>query len=111
MEVEFDQSSCSRHCDENLIERKLGYIGKIQEIMQVNFLSFKCKWWDTFDINNVKVDHNSGLIHIKFEEMLLETKDPYSFPKHCNLTYFYPGVLDKDWWFVQRHDLRSKHIF
>ena len=64
VEVEFDQSSHSSHCDENLVEGKLGYVGKIQEIMQVDFLSFKCKWWDTFDINNVKVDHDSGLICI-----------------------------------------------
>lgn len=58
-------SSCSSHRDENLIEGKLGYIGKIQEIMQVDFSYFqcvilKCKWWDSFDRNNVKVDHNSG---------------------------------------------------
>jgi hypothetical protein len=25
--------------------------------------------------------------------------------------FFYPDVLDKDWWFVLRHDPRSKHIF
>ena len=37
VEVEFDQSSCVSHCDENIIERKLGHVGKIQEIMQVDF--------------------------------------------------------------------------
>ena len=25
--------------------------------------------------------------------------------------FFYPDVSDRDWWFVLRHDLRSKHIF
>jgi hypothetical protein len=40
VEVESDQSSCASHCDENLIKGKLGYIGKIQEIMQVDFSSF-----------------------------------------------------------------------
>ena len=40
--VEFDQSSRSNYCDENLIEGKLGYVGKIQEIMQVDFSSFQC---------------------------------------------------------------------
>ena len=34
--------------------------------MQVDFsyfqcVIFKCKWWDIFDQNNVKVDHDSGL--------------------------------------------------
>jgi hypothetical protein len=40
MEVEFDQSSCVGHHDQNLIQGKLGYIGKIQEIIQVHFSSF-----------------------------------------------------------------------
>jgi hypothetical protein len=34
MDIDFDQSSHARHHDQNLIEWKLGYIGKIQEIMQ-----------------------------------------------------------------------------
>ena len=25
--------------------------------------------------------------------------------------FFYPDVFDRDWWFVLRHDPRSKHIF
>jgi hypothetical protein len=65
VEVKFNQSSHSSHIDKNLIKGKLGYIGKIQEIMQVVLSSFqcvifKCKWWDTFDPNNVNVDHDSG---------------------------------------------------
>ena len=54
VEVEFDQSSCASHRDKNLIRGTLGYVGKIQEIIQVDFSSFQydiftCKWWDTFD--------------------------------------------------------------
>jgi hypothetical protein len=59
VKVEFDQSSRVSHHDENLIEGKLGYIGNIQDIMQVDFSSFQCvnfccKWWDTFNHRNVK---------------------------------------------------------
>ena len=58
VEVKLDQSGHSSNRDENLLEGKLGYIGKIKEIMQVDLSSFqcvisKCKWWDTFDRNNV----------------------------------------------------------
>ena len=112
MEVKFDQYSHSNRHDENLIEGILGYIGKIQEIMQVDFsyfqcFIFRCKWWDTFDENNVKVDHDSGLICINSKKMLVEMKEPYVFPKDCNQVFFYRDVLDKDWWFVLRHDPRS----
>ena len=40
-----------------------------------------------------------------------EAKETYVFPKHCNQVFFYPDVLDRDWWFVLTHDPRSKHIF
>jgi hypothetical protein len=54
VEVEFNQSSRASHRDQNLIQRTLGYIGKIKKIMQVDFTSFQCvifscKWWNTFD--------------------------------------------------------------
>jgi len=96
--------------------RTLGHIGKIQEIIQVEFslfqcVIFRCKWWDTFDRNNVKEDIDSGLISINSIEMCHEVREPYVFPKHYNHVFVYPDVLDKDWWFVLRHNLRSKHIF
>jgi hypothetical protein len=43
--------------------------------------------------------------------MWVEIKEPYVFPKHCNQVFFYPDVLDGDWWFVLRNDLRSKNVF
>ena len=81
VEVKFDQSSHASNCDENLIEGKLCYIGKIQEIMQVDFSSsqcviFCCKWWYTFNRRNVKEDCDSGLIYISSKKMWVESKDP-----------------------------------
>jgi hypothetical protein len=101
VEVQFDQSSHASHHDQNLIEGKLGYIGKIQEIMKVDFSSFQCvifccKWWDTFDRRNVKEDRDSGLICMNSKKMWVETKEPYVFPKHCNQVFLYPDVLDGD---------------
>ena len=101
VEVEFNQSNHASHRDENLIEGKLGYTRKIQEIMQVYFSSFqcvifRCKWWDTFNQNNVKEYHDSGLICINSKKMLAEMNDSYVFPKHCNQVFFYPYVLQWD---------------
>jgi hypothetical protein len=42
VEIEFDQSSHAIHCDQNLIRGMLGYGGKIQYIIQVDFSSFQC---------------------------------------------------------------------
>ena len=87
MQVEFNQSICASHYDRNLIEGMLRYVEKIQEIIQVDLSSFqcvlfKCKWWDTFDMNNLKEDRDSGLICINSRKMWDESKEPYVFPKH-----------------------------
>ena len=37
LKANFDQYSHVSHHDQNVIEGKLGYIGNIQEIMQVDF--------------------------------------------------------------------------
>jgi hypothetical protein len=66
VEVKFDQSSNASYHDQNLIEGKLGYVENIQEIMQIDLLSFqcaifRCKWWDIFNWRNAKEDHDSGI--------------------------------------------------
>ena len=56
VEVEFDQSSHSSHRDENLIEGKLSYVGKIQEIMQVDFHPFNVLFlFTTNEITSTRV--------------------------------------------------------
>ena len=37
VEVEFDQSSHDSHHDHNIMQGTLGYVGKIQEVIQVDF--------------------------------------------------------------------------
>ena len=74
VEVEFDQSSRSSHRDQNLVRGTLGYVRKIQEIIEAVFSSFqcvifRCKWWDTFDRASVKGDRDSRLICINSKEM------------------------------------------
>ena len=87
VEVEFDQSSRSSHRDQQLVRWTLGYVEKIQEIIEVEFSSFqcvifRCKSWDTFDQNNVKEDCDSRLICINSRKMRDEAKELYVFKKH-----------------------------
>jgi hypothetical protein len=98
VEVELDQSSHAGHHDQNLIWGKLGYVEKIQEITRLDFSSFqcvifRCKWWDTFDHNNVKEYRDSGMICINSRKMWDEDKEPYVFPKHCNQVFFLPKCV------------------
>ena len=67
------------------------------EVSSFKYVIFKCKWWDTFNQNNVKEDHDSGLICINSKKMWDEKKDSYVYPKECNQVFFYLDVLDKEW--------------
>ena len=93
VEFEFDQSSRSSHHDQNLVRGTLGYVGKIQEIIEVDFSSFqcvifRCKWWDTFDLNNVEEDGDSRLIFIKSKNMWDEAKEPHVSPNTTTRSFF-----------------------
>ena len=86
VEADFNQSSHASHCDRNLIGRMLGYVENMQDIIQVDLSTFqcvifRCRWWDTFDVNNVKEDRDSGLICINSRNMWDESKEPYVFSK------------------------------
>jgi len=70
VEVEFKQYIYASHHDHYLIKGKFGYIKKIHEIIQMDFLSLQCvifrhNRWDAFDWSNVKEDHDSGIISMK----------------------------------------------
>jgi hypothetical protein len=68
------------------------------------YVIFRCKWWDTFDRNNVKEYCDSGMICFNSKKMWDEAKEPYVFSKNYNQVFFNPDVLDRDWWFVSRHN-------
>ena len=97
VEVDFDQTSRSSHCDQNLVRGTLGYVKKIQEIIEVDFSSFqcvifRCKWWDTFDQSNVKEYRDSRLICINSTKMWNEAKETYVFPKTAT-RFFLPRCI------------------
>ena len=101
VEVELDQSSRSSHRDQQLVRGMLGYVGKVQDIVELDFSSFqcvifRCKWQDTFDRNNVKEYRDSRLICINSRKKWDEAKEPCVFPKHYIQVFFYPDVLDRD---------------
>ena len=116
VEFEFNKYSQDSHNNRKMIGWMLGYVEKIQDITQVDFSSFqciifRCRWWDTFYMTNVKEYRDIGLICINSRKMWDESKEPYVFPKHCNQVLFYLDVLDRDWWFILIHNSISKHIF
>ena len=71
----------------------------------------RCRWWHTFERNKLKERHDSGSICINSRNTWDESKEPCVFPKHYNQVFFHSDVLDRDWWFILRHDTRYKHVY
>jgi len=112
--VDFDQASRASTKHTNLIEGKMQYVGKIQEIIQLNFRSFKCvvfkcKWFERF-MNRRLVLHDipSGYYAINSTRYLPQEKEPLVLPQHCS-QFFFPDVLDEKM-FIIDCDLRWKHV-
>jgi hypothetical protein len=84
--VDFNQSSRARSKEKNIIEGNLQYVGKIQEIIELDYRSFKCcifksRWYESFE-RKLRHDTHSGLFSIDSSRFLQEDKEPYVLPIH-----------------------------
>lgn len=91
--VDFKQSNQSSSKDKNIVEGNLQYVGKIQEIIELDYCSFKCcnikcRWYEAFERTH-RHDTHSGLFSIDSSCFLLEDKEPYVLPIHCECKYFF----------------------
>ena len=90
--VDFKQSSQSSSNDKNIIEGNLQYVGKIQQIIEFDYHSFKCfifkcRWYEAFDRTR-RHDTHSWLFSIDSSRFLPEDKEPYVLPIHCEKIFF-----------------------
>lgn len=97
--------------DTNWIEGSLDYYGKLQEIIQLNFRSFKCdilrcKWYKI----SIMHDTPNNYIAIDFIKYLSKDKEPYIFLQHYDQIYFIPYILDKKICFVIKCAPKGRHI-
>ena len=89
--VDFKQSSRASSKDKNIIEGNLQYVGKIQEIIELDYRSFKCcifkcRWYEAFERTR-RHDSHSGLFSIDSSRLLPEDKEPYVLPIHCEQVF------------------------
>ena len=85
--VDFKQSIRASSKYKNIIEGNLQYVGKIQEIIELDYWSFKCsifkcRWYEAFE-RILKHDTHSGLFSIDSLRYLPKDKEPYVLPIHC----------------------------
>jgi hypothetical protein len=89
--VDFKKSSRASSKDKNIVEGNLQYVGKIQEIIELDYLSFKCfifkcRWYEAFERTRRHGTH-SGLFSIDSSRFLLKDKEPYALPIQCEKVF------------------------
>ena len=89
--VEFKQYSQSSSKDKNIIEENLQYVGKIQEIIELDYRSFKCcifkcRWYEAFERTQI-YDTHSVFFSIYSLRFLPEDKEPYVLLIHCEQVF------------------------
>jgi hypothetical protein len=89
--VDFKKFSRPSSKDKNIIEGNLQYVGKIQEIIELDYRSFKCcifkcRWYEAFEWTQ-RHDTYSGLLSIDSLRFLPKDKEPYILPIHCEQVF------------------------
>jgi hypothetical protein len=99
--VAFDQTSHASSRDTNPIEGQLDYVGTIQEIIELDYRSFKCvifkcKWFDIFDRRrSVRHDLDSELYSIDIHrEMSTSQAKPFVLLEHYEQVFFHLDVSE-----------------
>ena len=89
--VDLKKSSRASSKDKNIIEGNLQYVGKIQEIIELDYRSFKCcifkcRWYEAFERTR-RHDTHSGFFSIESSRFLPKDKEPYVLPIHCEQVF------------------------
>ena len=84
--VDFKKSSRTSSKNKSIIKGNLQYVGKIQEIIELDYRSFKCcifkcRCYEAFDRTR-RHDTHSGLFSIDSSRFVPGDKEPYVLPIH-----------------------------
>ena len=101
-----------------LLDGELDYVGKIQDILEVNLRSFTIiifhvEWFQVIQYGpnrTVRRDPN-GFYAIDSSKLLCKNEDPFALPHHCEHTFFHLDILDDKWLYVVHAIPRRRRVF
>ena len=108
---------CRSHAnDRQPITSTLRYYGVLEDIIELDFISFKkvlfcVQWYKLIKVGEEKTIllHNNGFNMIntsRFEA----TSEPYVFPNQCDQIFLIPNLEQHDWSFVIDYDPRGRRV-
>ena len=114
----FKQQSHASARDLNLLDGELDYVGKIQDILEVNLRSFRIivfhvQWFQVIQRGanrTVRKDPN-GFYAIDSSKLLRKNEEPFALPQHCEQIFFHPDILDGKWLYVVHVTPRGRRVF
>ena len=114
----FNQQSCASARDLNLLDGELDYVGKFQDILEVNLRSFKIivlhvQWLQVIECGanrTLRKDPN-GFYAIESSKLLRKNEEPFALPQHCEQVFFHPNIMDDKWLYVVHVTPRGRRVF
>ena len=114
----FKQQSRATVTDRNVIGDELMYVGKLQEIIEVDYrcfstVLFRVAWFKSiYRGPNATIRlERSGFYAVDSSRLVSSTEEPYIFPRHCEQCFFYTDGSEPTWLHVVHAKPRSKRIF
>jgi hypothetical protein len=114
----FQSTSRTSARDLNLLDGELDYVGKIQDILEVNLRSFTIilfhvQWFQVIQRGSnrtIRKDPN-GFYAIDSSKLLRKNEEPFALPQHCEQIFFHLDILDEKWLYVVHVTPRGRRVF
>lgn len=108
---------CRSHAnDRQPITSTLRYYGVLEDIIELDFMSFKkvifrVEWYKLIEVGEEKTIllHNNGF-HMINTSRFEATSEPYVFPSQCDQIFLIPNLEQPGWSFVIDYDPRGRRV-
>lgn len=112
----FEVECCSHANDRQPITRTLRYYGVLEDIIELDFMSFKkvifrVEWYKLIEVGEEKTIllHDNGF-HMINTSRFEATSEPYVFPSQCDQNFLIPNLEQPGWSFVIDYDPRGRRV-
>ncbi|XP_059075535.1 uncharacterized protein LOC131875398 [Cryptomeria japonica] len=112
----FEVECCSHANDRQPIRSTLRYYGVLEDIIQLDFMSFKkvifhVEWYKLIKVGEEKTIfmHSNGF-HMINTSRFEATSEPYVFPNQCDQIFLIPNLEQPGWSFVIDYDPRGRRV-
>ena len=113
----FEVECCSHANDRQPVISTLQYYGEVEDIIELDFVSFKkvifhVEWYKLIKVGEEKTifQHNNGFSMINTSRFEATSEPSYVFPNQCDQMFLIPNLEQPGWSFAIDYDPRGRRV-